>query len=138
GGRKFDPNQIVHPTRANGSVPRFLGDLILQAVNPDPQRRPADFQRVAETFQQSLDQMLFGEPTKRRQLDDTQTRTSRLKAVESQVEPRETLREDPRCRTMRAFNRQLGREVVIKLMERPDGAEQLNAYAELRDFHIGE
>jgi serine/threonine-protein kinase len=137
-GRRFDSGNLVHPVRANGSIPRSLGDRILSCLSPDPKKRPASFQCLADQFQHSLDQMLFGDGDKPAVSGAAPERADRAQAIENQVEPRETLRTSPGCRTLLAFNKRLGAEVVIKLMEHPRGEEKLGDYAELRDFHVGE
>jgi serine/threonine-protein kinase len=147
-GRRFEPGNLVHPARANGRIPRQLGDRILACLGPDPAKRPACFHQLADQFQQTIDQMLFGdgasngdqpgkdgqEPQNGRAV----ARADRLRSLESQIEPKETLRTGNGCRTLLAFNKKLGSNVVIKIMERPIGEQKLEAYAELRDFHIGE
>ena len=130
--------ELVHPTHADARVPPFLGDQILRCLGRQPEQRPEGFDRLAVIFQQAIDQMIFGEATDGRKLDATQTRQNRMQSLQNLYEIKSLLRQDDGGRLILAASRKLGREVVIKIMDAPEGLARLTDIAELHHPHIGE
>ncbi len=66
--------ELVHPSEADPRLPRFLGDAIVRCLLPSPAQRPQSFAEMAGFFQQTLDQVVFGETTRERRLEGNQAR----------------------------------------------------------------
>lgn len=138
-GRLDRDAPLEHPTNLDARVPRPMGDMILACMAEDPAKRPRSFSELTLMFQQSMDRLLFGEATSRhRRLDETQTRHQRMTIIERLFEFKSVLRQDARCKTLVAFHRQLGRDVVVKLIEEPVGVDRLDALNELHHANIAE
>ena len=137
-GRAFQSNDQVHPSQAEGRIPRFLGDAIARCLLPDPTQRPASFNELTSLFQQTMDQMVFGETTHERQLSDKQPQQKKIQSLEHLFKFKAVLRQELGVRTILAHSPNMGRDVVIKIMNGPRGADRLKEYADLREFHVGE
>jgi serine/threonine protein kinase len=138
-GQPFKKNQLVHPSDLNPRVPRFLGDAIVQCLGAEPKARPESFLKLGALLQRALDEIIFGEDTGRqRSLDATRSPQNRMQMLEQRFQFKSVLRHDERGRTILAYNKQMGRDVVIKILNRPPGAELIHQWANLREHHIGE
>ena len=130
--------QEVLPSQLDRRIPRSLGTLLARCLDSRPDRRPRSFAELACSFQEAIDEIVFGELTQARNGATAISTRSRMQALERLYEFKSILRQGRRSKTVHAWNRDLGRDVVIKFMESPKGEEKLQALAALREPHIGE
>ena len=137
-GRSLRDNELVHPSQADPRIPRFLGDAIVRCLLPNPAQRPRSFADLAGFFQQTMDQVVFGETPQEKRLNEKPPRRNRIQNLERLFRFKRVLRQEVGVRTLLAHSPNMGRDVVIKMMEAPRGAERLRELADLMEFHIGE
>ena len=137
-GRKFEPGHLRHPSQVVEQIPAFLGDTILSCLSGESSRRPQSFKELASRFQKAMDQMVFGETSVVVDQPGARAPVNKIQALESRFDCKATLRLDRRTRTIVAQNSQLGRDVIVKILEAPDGVDHLQDFAELKHVHIGE
>ena len=136
--RSLQDSELVHPSQADPRIPRFLGDAIVRCLQPNPAQRPKSFADLAGLFQQTMDQVVFGETPREKRPNGKAPRRNRAQSLESRFRFTRVLRQEVGVRTILAHSPNMGRDVVIKMMEAPRGAERLREYADLMEFHIGE
>ena len=136
-GRSLD-SELAHPSQADPRIPRFLGDGMIRCLQPNPAQRPKSFADLAGLFQQTMDQVVFGETPREKHPSGKAPRSSQVQSLESRFVFNRVLRQEVGIRTILAHSPNMGREVVIKMIESPRGAERLREYADLMEFHIGE
>jgi serine/threonine-protein kinase len=137
-GRNLQDGELVHPSQADPRIPRFLGDAIVRCLLPNPAQRPQSFADLAGLFQQTMDQVVFGETPGEKRPNEKTPRRKRIENLERLFRFKKVLRQELGIRTILAHSPNMGRDVVIKMMEAPRGAERLREYADLMEFHIGE
>ena len=137
-GRRPQDSELVHPSQADPRIPRFLGDAIVRCLLPNPAQRPQSFAVLAGFLQQTMDQVVFGETPRGKRPNEKPPRRNRVQNLQRLFRFKRVLRQEVGVRTILAHSPNMGRDVVIKMMEAPRGAERIREYADLMEFHIGE
>jgi serine/threonine-protein kinase len=137
-GRSLQDSEVVHPSQADPRIPRFLGDAIIRCLQPNPIQRPQSFADLAGLFQRTMDQVVFGEAPREKRPNEKTPRRKEIQNLERLFRFKKVLRQESGVRTILAHSPNMGRDVVVKMMEAPRGAERLREYADLMEFHIGE
>lgn len=136
--REFDPMAPESLSRIDECIPSHLDEVILRCIDRQPRRRPASFVELVGAFQQSLDEMIFGEATREHRFDESQPSQSKIQNLERLFNFKQVFRNNGHTRTILAHSYKLGRDVMIKIMNNPQGVGNLRELANLKDFHIGD
>lgn len=89
---------------ADPRIPRFLGDAIVRCLLPNPAQRPKSFADLASFFQQTMDQIVFGETPREKRLNEKPPRRNRIQNLERLFRFKRVLRQEVGVRTILAHS----------------------------------
>lgn len=95
---------------ADPRIPRFLGDAIVRCLLPNPAQRPQSFADLAGFFQQTMDQVVFGETPREKRLNEKPPRRKRIQNLERLFRFKRVLRQEVGVRTILAHSPNMGRQ----------------------------
>lgn len=127
-GQAPQAGELVHPSQANQRIPRFLGDAFVRCMLPNPAQRPQSFAEMAGFFQQTIDQIVFGETTRKQRLNENQARQETIQNLEglSKEKVKVLVAEDDKT-TQKLYERFLVEEIFDRSFAK-SGGEALEIY----------